>query len=171
VADFAFTGGLAVGVWSTPRQTRDLDVCGVLPLEELDRLLATRDGLRSGPGELPDMVRFRVADWDVDLFVSKGPYDRECLDRAVQVQIEGVAARVVTAEDLLIHKMIKLRTDRRRLLQDLADVRGVLQAQTAHIDWGYLRKWLPAEESSLLDSVSGASDEELVQRLLLRPTH
>jgi hypothetical protein len=166
VVNFAFTGGLAVGVWSTPRQTRDLDVCGALPLEEVDRLIATRDGVRSGPGELPDMVRFRVGDWDVDLFVSKGAYDRECLDRAVRVQIEGVDARVVTAEDLLIHKMIKLRTDRRRLLQDLADVRAVLQAQAARIDWSYLRNWLPSDESSFLASASSASDEDLVRRLL-----
>jgi hypothetical protein len=171
VTEFAFTGGLAVGVWSEPRQTRDVDVCGALPLEEVDRLLATRDGLRSGAGELPDMVRFRVGDWDIDLFVSKGPYDRQCLDRAVPVQIEGVEARVVTAEDLLIHKMIKLRSDRRRLLQDLADVRAVLQAQAARIDWSYLKKWLPAEESSFLDAVSGASDEDLVRRLLQPPTH
>jgi hypothetical protein len=166
IVDFAFTGGLAVGVWSTPRQTRDLDVCGALPLEEVDRLIATRGGLRSGPGELPDMVRFRVGDWDVDLFVSKWPYDRECLERAVRVQIEGVDARVVTAEDLLIHKMIKLRTDRRRLLQDLADIRWVLQAQAARIDWNYVQKWLPADESSFLAMASSASDEDLVRRLL-----
>lgn len=47
---------------------------------------------------------------------SKTPYDRECLSRAIPVEFAGVPARVVTAEDLLIHKMIKLRHDRRRML-------------------------------------------------------
>jgi hypothetical protein len=51
-------------------------------------------------------------------------------------------------------------------LQDLTDVRAVLQAQAASLDWSYLRKWLPAEESSFLAGVSGASDEDLVRRLL-----
>jgi len=166
VTDFALTGGVAVGVWASPRQTRDVDVCGVLPLEEVDRLLALHDGLRSGPGELPDLVRFRVQDWDVDLFVAKAPYDRQCLDRAVDVTIDGVATRIVTAEDLLVHKMMKLRTDRRRLLQDLADVRAVLQARGAKIDWSYLRSWLLPEEARLLEDSLSVSDEDLVARLL-----
>ena len=165
VLDFAFTGGVAVGVWSAPRQTRDIDVCGSLPIEEVDRLVALHDGLRSGPGELPDLVRFRVADWDVDLFVSKSAYDRECLGRAVAATIDGVEARVVTAEDLLVHKMIKLKTDRRRILQDLSDIRAVLHAQP-DLDWKYLATWLPAEQHDFLRMAAAATDEELARRLL-----
>jgi hypothetical protein len=161
VEECAFTGGVAVGVWAQPRQTRDVDVCGVLPLEEVDRLLALRDGLRSGPEALPDLVRFRVGEWDVDLFVCKDEYDRTCLARAIPAQIDGVDVRVVTAEDLLIHKMIKLRTDRRRLLQDLADIRSVIEAQADALDRSYLRAWLPPDEAQLLESVGSLDDEAL----------
>ena len=166
VVDFAFTGGLAVGVWSEPRQTKDIDVCGSLPLEQVDRLLALRDGIRSGSEELPDIVRFRVGDWDVDLFVSKCPYDRECLKRAIVTEIDGTAARVVTAEDLLVHKMIKLRHDRRRLLQDLADIRAVVESRGSELDWNYIREWALTEESSWLEKVGRSTDEELVRRLI-----
>ncbi len=166
VLDFAFTGGLAVGVWSAPRQTKDLDVCGSLKVEEVDRLLALRDGIRSGSEELPDIVRFRVADWDVDLFVTKSPYDRECLRRAMLTDIDGISARVVTAEDLLIHKMIKLRHDRRRLLQDLADIRAVAEACGGDLDWSYIRNWTRPEESIWLEKARRSTDEELVRRLL-----
>lgn len=165
ILDFAFTGGVAVGVWAAPRQTKDVDLCGSLPREEVDRLLARRDDIRSGPEELPDIVRFRVDDWDVDLFVSKGPYDRECLSRAIAVEIDGVRVRVVTAEDLLIHKMIKLRHDRRRLLQDLADIRAVVDAQGEGLDWEYVRRWASAEESVWLEEVARSTDEQLVRRL------
>lgn len=165
VVDFAFTGGVAVGIWAAPRQTKDIDLCGSLPIEEVDRLLALYDGIRSGAGELPDIVRFRLGDWDVDLFVSKGPYDRECLRRAIVVEIDGAEARVVTAEDLLIHKMIKLRSDRRRLLQDLADVRAVVDAQGAALDWQYVRGWARPEESAWLENVGRYTDEELVRTL------
>jgi hypothetical protein len=166
VSDFAFTGGIAVGVWSAPRQTNDLDVCGALPTAEVDRLLALRDVVRSGAGQIPDLVRFRVGTWDVDLFVAKSAYDRECLARAVPTQLEGIELRIVTAEDLLIHKMIKLRTDRRRMLQDLADVRAVVDAQRAVLDWEYVERWLDPPTAALLRSVSEVADEELVRRWL-----
>ena len=165
ITNFAFTGGVAVGVWASPRQTRDLDLCGELPLAEVDRLLAQRDGIRAGTGELPDMVRFRVGDWDVDLFVSSGSYDAECLRRAVPATIDGTAVRVVTAEDLLIHKLIKLRSDRRRLLQDLADIRAIVDARP-ELDWSYTRRWLLPNEAALLEGVRDSTDEELVQRLV-----
>jgi hypothetical protein len=166
VVDFAFTGGVAVGVWAAPRQTKDIDLCGSLPISEVDRLLATRDGIRSGPEELPDIVRFRVGDWDVDLFVSKGPYDRECLRRAIPTEIDGVVARVVTIEDLLIHKMLKLRHDRKRILQDLADMRAIIDLHKDQLDWEYIREWSRAEESTLLEQIASISDEELLNRLL-----
>ena len=69
VLEFAFTGGVAVGVRAAPRQTQDVGLCGSLPVEEVDRLLALHDGIRSGSEELPDIVRFRAEDWDVDPFV------------------------------------------------------------------------------------------------------
>lgn len=166
VQDFAFTGGIAVGVWSAPRQTKDLDVCGSLPADEVNRLLALRDGVRARSGQLPDMVRFRVGSWDVDLFVAKGDYDRACLARALHAQIEGVDVRVVTAEDLLIHKLIKLRSDRRRFLQDLTDIRAVAEAQREGLDWGYLKTWLEPADESLLRSLLDSTDEEIVRRLL-----
>jgi hypothetical protein len=165
VLDFAFTGGVAVGVWAAPRQTKDVDVCGSLPLEEVERLLALRDGIRAGSEELPDIVRFRVDDWDVDLFVSKSPYDRECLMRAISAEVDGVSVRIVTAEDLLIHKVTKLRHDRRRLLQDLADIRAVVDARGDELDWEYIRRWTGGEESAWLEEVRRSTDEQLVRRL------
>lgn len=163
VSDFAFTGGVAVGVWAFPRQTKDIDLCAVLPLEEVDRILALRDGMRSGSDALPDIVRFSVGEWDVDLFVSKSAYDHECLARAIPVQIEGVTVRVVTAEDLLLHKMLKLRNDRRRILQDLADIRAIVDARGSTMDWTYIGRWARPEESTWLESVGRATDDELVQ--------
>jgi predicted nucleotidyltransferase len=165
VVDFAFTGGVAVGVWAAPRQTKDVDLCGSLPVAQVDRLLGLQDGIRSGSGELPDIVRFRVDDWDVDLFVSKDAYDRECLRRAIAVEVDGVQVRVVTAEDLLIHKMIKLRHDRKRLLQDLADVRAVVDARGDGLDWEYIRRWALPGESAWLEEVARSTDEQLVRRL------
>lgn len=168
VTEFALTGGVALGVWAAPRQTHDIDLCGVLPLAAVDPLLARHDGIRSGPEELPDLVRFRIADWDIDLFVCKSPYDRVCLDRAVEAEVEGLRLRVVSAEDLAIHKMIKLRTDRRRVLQDVADLRALFATRGRQMDWAYLRQWLPTQEAELLASLATLDDEALLARLLGR---
>src|SRR5262245_14717434 len=85
IHNIALTGGVAAGVWTSPRFTRDLDFCGVLPKEAVEPLLTRYDGVRVGPEPIPDIVRFRVGDWEADLFVSKSPYDRACLQRAVEV--------------------------------------------------------------------------------------
>jgi hypothetical protein len=45
VERFALTGGVAVGIWAAPRQTADIDVCGALPADEVNRLLAVREWL------------------------------------------------------------------------------------------------------------------------------
>ena len=78
-------------------------------------------------------------------------------------------AGVVTPEDLLIHKMLKLRVDRRRLLQDLADVRSIIQTYEDRLDWVYLRNWLPEHEAVLVESVAKLDDEELMRRILNAP--
>lgn len=165
VRDFALTDSVALGFWSTPRETRDIDVCGDLPKEAIDPLLATHDGVRSGPGEVPDVVRFRVADWDVDFFVGRTEYDRACLQRSERFEVEGTPIRVVRPEDLLVHKLVKVRTDRRRLLQDLADVRAILHAQAGRLDWTYLDRWLPVAEAALLREAPSLDDEALVRRV------
>jgi hypothetical protein len=168
VTDYAFTGGLAVGVWAAPRQTHDIDLVADLPLESVDRLLAEHDGIRSGPSPRPDLVRFRVGDWDVDLFVAADEYGRTCLGRAREATALGLPVRVVSAEDLLIHKMLKLRTDRRRILQDIADVREVAEAQRAALEVDYLRRWLRPDEFQLVEAVRALDDEEVLRRILAR---
>lgn len=159
------TGSAALGVWSTPRQSRDIDLCGSVPAASVNKILARFDGLAAGPPENPGLLRLRFLDWDVDLFVTAGDaYYEECARRAVEVATESGPVRVVTAEDLLIHKLIKLRTDRRRLLQDLTDMRGLMQAQPT-LDWEYMRRWLPASEADILAALSSTDDEELARRI------
>jgi hypothetical protein len=169
VGQLVVTGSAALGVWATPRQSRDIDLCGSVPPAVVPKLLARFDGLAAGPPDAPGLLRLRFLNWDVDLFVvADDPYDRECAARAVEVATPFGSVRVVTPEDLLIHKLIKLRSDRRRLLQDLADMRALTQAQQSSLDWAYLRRWLPAPEADLLASVSSADDEELARRIFGR---
>lgn len=167
IADVAITGGVALGVWSTPRATRDIDLCGVVPPEAVDKLLLTRDGIRSGPEVLPDVIRFRFGEWDVDLFVAKSEFDKSCLQRSAEAELGGARVRVVSAEDLVVHKFVKLRTDRRRALQDLSDLRTLVRDRPA-LDRAYIERWLLSDERAILDALATEDDERLLRRLLAK---
>ena len=165
VRDLTVTGSAALGVWTTPRQSRDIDVCASVPKSAIPKLLARFDGISAGPGDLPDVLRLRFGSWDVDVFViGEDPYDRECAARAVTVETDSGSVRVMTPEDLLIHKMIKLRSDRRRLLQDLADMRALAAGRA--LDSDYIHKWLPAAEAETVDALATLDDEQIARRLL-----
>lgn len=51
-------------------------------------------------------------------------------------------------------------------MQDLADVRAVVNMQRGHLDSAYLDAWLPVTERELLARVTELTDDELLQRLL-----
>jgi hypothetical protein len=162
---YALTGGIAFGVWGEARETRDLDVTAVLPERALLPLLAQFDGIRFGSSEIPDVVRFRLRDWDVDLFVAKSDFDQEILSRATAVAIGGVSVRIVTVEDLILHKLRKLRADRRRILRDAADLR-ILFEQNPDLDLAWIERHSDEADRTLLTAIRGSTDEELLTRLL-----
>jgi hypothetical protein len=167
VSNLVVTGSTALGVWAAPRQSRDLDLCAEVPAASVPRLLARFDGIAAGPPEDPGALRLRYLDWDVDVFVTgDDPYYRECAGRAVMVATPSGPVPVVTAEDLLVHKLIKLRSDRRRLLQDLADIRALSDARGSNLDWSYLERWLPRSEADLLRAVRSMDDDAVMRRLL-----
>jgi hypothetical protein len=168
VSPWAFTGGVAFSVHVEPRYTRDLDLQAVVPLGAVDRLLALYDGARSGPAELPDVLRLAIAGFDVDIFVAHTAYARLSLSRAQEVVVDDLRFRVVTPEDLLLHKLIELKSDRRRILQDLADIRALAEAYPA-LDRQYLAQWGGDEVLRLLDGLA-ALDEKGLLEFLTRPS-
>ncbi len=65
--------------------------------------------------------------------------------RAVTVDFPGVGpARLISAEDLIIHKMVASRP------RDLEDVERILVRQCLKVDLAYIRQWL-AEFAPLID--------------------
>jgi hypothetical protein len=163
VTETAVTGGLAFGAWVTPRHTKDFDLCAVVPEAAVEPLLARYDGVRVGPERIPSTIRLEFARWQVDLFVAKTAYDHERLRRAVAVAVLGVPTRVVTPEDLLIHKLIKLQDDQSKLLQDAADIDAILR--TCALDQAYFDRWLPEAEARFLAEGRTLDSLELVARL------
>ncbi|MCX6028936.1 MAG: nucleotidyltransferase [Chloroflexi bacterium] len=136
-------GGLANAVWGEVRMTRDADFkvsTEMLPSDFRRLVLGRFPERQTG---LPPHLRssfvihiWAMPDVAVDLLMSVFDYERQAIARAVDATIEGIPARVCTAEDLIIHKAIANRT------QDWMDIEGVLLRQGNKLNLVYLRDWL-----------------------------
>lgn len=77
------------------------------------------------PGEPPHLLAVRGKGLRVDLLVARTPYQETALDRAV--------GNVLTAEDVVIHKLLAWRA------RDRNDIDSILLSDTP-LDEGYIRE-------------------------------
>lgn len=135
-------GGIALPAWGEPVPTQDLDL--VIHVDEgtVPRLMTA---LRTAGFRVPDdaEIMFPIDTWtratiggrDVDLALGATEFDRVALSRAVPVELFGRTVPVVTAEDLILYKLVAHRR------KDLAHVEGILLRQAEKLDVLYLRAW------------------------------
>ena len=137
-------GGLANSVWGEVRVTRDADFkvsIGDRPVSEFREWVLNRFPERE-TGVPPRLQSAHIIHiWAmpgvaVDLLVSIFDYERQAIERAVPMTIGGVSARVCTAEDFVIHKVVANRD------QDWIDVERVLIRQKSKLDQKYILDWL-----------------------------
>jgi len=146
---YYLTGSMASNYWGIPRTTHDLDFVVQLPMAAVPRILqefrgdfyleeaAVRAAFQS-PHQF-NAIDTRSA-LKVDFWLPKPePFDREMLRRRVQVTLFGEPAWIGTAEDVVLHKLIRNRispSDRQ-----LGDAAGVVAVQAEALDRDYLRRW------------------------------
>ncbi len=139
----ALAGGLAVAVWAQPRATADIDVVLVAepPAVELARTACERLGLLQTKRAIASIKRLRLLRMLVppgegpepiglDLLLVDPELERDVLRRAVAVPMGGYSVPVVTAEDLVLLKLLRLSD------QDRVDIRAV--SQSRKLDRRYL---------------------------------
>jgi len=151
----AVIGGVAVGIWGEPRVTRDVDVKVLLGRDDAPRLLGViapdyiplqADPLRALTRTGILFVRDRLST-RLDLLLSDTKFDAETIQRARPVELEpGLVARVCSAEDLIIYKLISTR------LRDHEDAAGIVRRQGDALDDAYVLDWLRQFEQALDDS-------------------
>jgi hypothetical protein len=146
-AEYMLIGGLAVGVWSEPRATKDCDlsVRVLASPGELDAALS-QAGLEVSRGVLAraqaygEAVRLRRRGRGdepivVDLLFATTPFEIEALGRRQPLQVLGVEVPVVAPEDLFVFKLIAGRP------QDLADAHRLFALHGATFDLPRVRRW------------------------------
>lgn len=146
---YAIMGGIAVRAHALPRPTYDVDftlaisraqIGGLFEaVEELGYSIPTayEGGRVDQVGGMP-LVKIRLyldgKGIDADVFLAETDFQREVISRRITCMVEGMQVSLVTAEDLILFKLIASRP------RDLIDVQDVLFTQ-GDLDEAYMRRW------------------------------
>ena len=125
---WALMGALAANRYrSSPRLTNDIDLLLAdtgAGIDELERvfILAGWSVHRADPGG--ELIRLKYERYGVaDLLVSGTDYQCQALQHAVEETIDNEHIKVLTVEDVVIHKLIAGQ------YQDLADIEAILETK------------------------------------------
>jgi len=139
--EYAVMGGFAVGHWGLPRPTYDVDVAIAVDRDVLVELLdayeedgfSVDEAFRSGFADtLAGMRKVGLglfdegSVWRVDLFLATTDFVRSAVARRTTTEMDGRRVSVVSAEDLLLFKLLANRAKDRADIEDLLLVCGEL---------------------------------------------
>ena len=143
---YAVMGGLAVRVHGIPRPTYDVDFQLTVNDEQLNQFIAKIQkynysiaehyvtGWRDRVGGMP-LVKLKTymqdgKTIDVDIFLSETPFQISIMNRRVRLDFENEELWFVSAEDLILLKLLANRP------RDIGDVADILFVQ-GELDEGY----------------------------------
>lgn len=143
------SGSIAMGLYTVPRMTRDIDFVIHLEPKNLDLFVNSfkagyycdKDGVREAV-ETP-VKMFNIIDhasgYKADFIVLKNEmFRQEEFNRRVQVEFYGKLIYVVSPEDLLISKLIWIQ-DLQWPIQ-MEDIKNLIASD--RLDWVYIEKWI-----------------------------
>jgi hypothetical protein len=145
---YMISGSIALSYYAEPRLTRDIDMVVELRSDDAERLTdlfaadfyidteAVRDAIaRQG---MFNVIHYESV-MKVDFIVRKDtPYRQEEFLRRCAIGVEGMRLWVVTAEDLVLSKLVWAAESRSEM--QLQDVRNLMTAVTT-LDWTYIEHW------------------------------
>ena len=163
----AVIDGLAVSAWGEPRLTRDADLKVLARRDERSRILelvADFTPLHADPDEAfrRHGIAFFLdpAGTRINVMLAETLFDEAAIGRARIVELQpGLTVRVCSAENLIIYKMVSLRT------QDRVDVEGIIRRQGNRLDDRYVEDWLCQFEQAPDDSTLIAEYRRLRKQL------
>ena len=163
----AVIGGLAVSIWGEPRLTRDADLKVLAQREGRAQVLQVLAGFTTLHADPDEALRRQgiaffhdPAGTRINIMLAETSFDESVIGRAEPLEVQpGMVVRVCRAEDLIVYKLVSLRT------QDHADVEGIVRRQGDQLDDTYVEKWLRLFEQALDDSTLLAQYRELRRRI------
>lgn len=146
--DYAILGGVAVSIYGEPRLTFDIDVNLILDNNRIDIFL--KESRKFGFSPLPLNIKKFVKVTGVipmrflknkvtgrcDFIIAQNILEYLCIKRARFKKIYSTRVKLISPEDLVIHKITSQRP------RDLEDVQGILIRQGGKLDIRYITYWL-----------------------------
>lgn len=144
--EYMLVGGLAVGIWSQPRATVDIDFLISVKTDDFNIL---RQKLKESnkfifihnePITFQKVSFLRATlkdnpDISIDLLFSDDAFKTEALKRKEAVKVDDFSIYISTAEDLVLLKLLSSRG------QDRLDAEKIFEMQKANLDIKYIQKW------------------------------
>jgi len=145
---YAILGGIAVSIYGEPRFTQDIDVNIAFDKTKLDEFLrkARKQGfypacaevkkIAKKTGVIPLIFKKGRANAGCDIIIAENLIEYSSIRRGRLKKIGSVKARIITAEDLIIHKITSSRP------KDIEDLKGILMRQKGKLNIKYIKSWL-----------------------------
>ena len=146
--NYALLGGIAVSVYGEPRLTADIDVNITLDKEEIENFLkkAKKYGFYPIPSNIRKFIKetgvipMRFSKGEVvgrcDFIIAENEIEYSGINRARLKKIGSIKVKIVSPEDLIVHKLTSNRP------RDIEDARGILIRQGKRLDIEYINRWL-----------------------------
>ncbi len=146
--DYVVLGGIGVSIYGEPRLTLDIDINIMLDEEKIDDFLkeAKKYGFYPITSSIKRFVHktgvipMRFSKGKVtgicDFIIAENPIEYLSIRRGRFKKINSTKVKLVTPEDLIIHKITSSRP------RDLEDVQGILMRQKGKLDIKYIKYWL-----------------------------
>jgi len=152
----ALCGGLAANLYREEvRATLDVDIAvAIAPARTVELVeIFSKLGWEAEPyWRHNEQLRLTKQDLPrVDCIIATTDYERSAIDRAVVASIEGHKVAVLTAEDLIIFKVMAGRA------RDYEAVAAIINSRGLRLDVDYITGWL--EQFGALDAWERAKEE------------
>jgi hypothetical protein len=146
---YMLSGSIALGLYTVPRMTRDIDFIIHLEAKNVDFFINSfkegfycdRDAVKEaidGPVKMFNIIDHATY-YKADFVVLKDdPFRQEEFKRRSKVEYFGKTVYVVSPEDLLISKLIWIQ-DFQSAVQ-IEDIKSLVVLDT--LDWEYISKWV-----------------------------
>jgi len=148
---YMIIGGQAVLLYGLARMTKDIDITLGVDTKHLDKVVKSiaAMGLEIIPDDFEAFVqktfvlpaRHRESGIRVDFIFSFILYERQAIDRAKPVLLEGEPVMFASVEDVIVHKCFAGRP------RDIEDARSII-IKNPDFDREYVRRWLKELEIS-----------------------
>ncbi len=138
---YAIIGGIALTYWGVVRTTYDIDIKVLVPDMDFSALRSALrrefpETARDGAPRNPFIVSVTIHGVTVDFLLALPGYEELIIEHAEVGSLGGLSARICSAEDLIIQKVVAGRG------KDWLDVESLLIVRRDLLDLTYIQHWL-----------------------------